>query len=87
MTRHARDNHLVRPLTAHLTGAEVIGGSAWSELGQLAGRADMRFTGSNDGSPDRVLAQWTVRAAAGTQVQIAVAHPRAGSTSASAMLA
>ena len=77
----ARRDHLVRPLTAELGGASVIGGTARRELGQLSGRSAARFSGWNDGTPDRVLVAWTVRAPAGTAVTVNVAHPRAGSTS------
>jgi hypothetical protein len=81
VTDRARKEHLVRPIVAELHGAEVVGGTARVELGQLEGRLSMRFAGYNDGTPDRALARWTVRAAAGTTVRVDVSHQRAGSTS------
>ena len=38
----------------------------------------MRFGPRNDGTPDRVLAAWVVRAAPDTEVSVQVGHPRAG---------
>lgn len=78
ITQRARKDHLVLPLVAELSGAEVLGGSARTELGQLAGRADLRFSGFSDGTPDRVLATWVVQAGAGTEVTVTVSHQRAG---------
>jgi hypothetical protein len=74
----AKKGHLVLPLVAELAGAEVVGGTARRELDQLEGRAAARFAGMVDGTPDRVLVQWTVRAAAGATVEVTVTHPRAG---------
>ena len=76
----ARSEKLVRPITALLSGdgADVVGGTARLQLGQLDGRAAMRFAHHNDGTPDRVLAAWTVRAEVGTEVEITVDHPRCG---------
>ncbi len=79
VTRKASKDHLVLPLTAELKGATVLGGPARLELGQLGGRLDLQFSDRNDGTPDRVLATWVVRAAKGTRVTVAVAHQRAGS--------
>jgi hypothetical protein len=78
---HARKESLVLPLVATIDGpgVSVIGGSARRELGQLGGRLDARFSPQrNDGSPDRVLAVWTVRAPAGSTVEVVAAHQRAG---------
>ena len=76
----ARSEKLVRPVTAALggDGVEVVGAAARVQLGQLDGRAASRFAHRNDGTPDRVLAAWTVRAAAGAQVEVTVDHPRCG---------
>jgi len=56
-----------RALVAHLDG-------------QLAGRNHTRLDGGarSDGTPDRVLAQWTVRGEAGSQVTVEARHQRAG---------
>jgi hypothetical protein len=72
----AKKDRLVQPIVAELTGAEVIGGTARHELGQLEGRASLRFRGANDGTPDRVLVRWTVRGSG--SVEIHAGHHRAG---------
>ena len=76
----------VRPIVDGLrhrfkvSGAEVVGSPARLELGQLAGRNHTRLDGGarSDGTPDRVLAQWTVRGEAGSQVTVEARHQRAG---------
>jgi hypothetical protein len=90
VSARADKHHLVRPLTAELVegpgdgrsgghgGVEVLGGPARLQLGQLAGRMAMRFATGNDGTPDRVLATWVVRATAGTECEVIVRHDRAG---------
>jgi hypothetical protein len=87
VSEHARKEGLVRPITAELTGAEVLGGPARLQLGQLDGRAALRFRGANDGTPDRALATWVVRAGAGTTVTVDAAHDRAGRARTSVTLA
>jgi hypothetical protein len=69
----ADKERLVLPLVVALGGAAVdqgdvglLDGSARRECGQLAGRQAMRFAGQHDGTPDRTLATWLVRAAPGT---------------------
>lgn len=100
VTAHARAVQLVLPVTATIdtttgttTGTtdgedemRVVGGPARIELGQLDGRVSARFRGRQDGSPDRALAAWVVRAAAGTSLQVTVAHPRAGRVRATVVL-
>ncbi|HAP74937.1 MAG TPA: carboxypeptidase, partial [Acidimicrobiaceae bacterium] len=81
VTQKARKANLVLPLVAELSGATVLGGTARHELGQLGGRLDMVFAGTNDGTPDRILATWVVQAPAGTELTVDVRHTRAGSTS------
>jgi hypothetical protein len=46
----------------------------------------MRFTDGLDGTPDRLLASWVVRAADGASVAISVRHDRAGAASAEVTL-
>src|SRR5215207_5801798 len=75
--RGAKDQ-LTKPIVAELTGAEVVGGPARQRLGQLQGRTAARFGQWHDGTPDRLLATWVVRAAAGTEVTVSAAHERAG---------
>ena len=77
--RSAKDQ-LTKPIVAELTGADVVGGPARQLLGQLQGRTAARFGQWHDGTPDRLLATWVVRAAAGTAVTVSAAHERAGRT-------
>ncbi|MEZ5249038.1 MAG: hypothetical protein R2713_07450 [Ilumatobacteraceae bacterium] len=51
VTAHARKSHMVLPLVATVEGADVLGGPARLELGQLEGRSSARFSGRNDGTP------------------------------------
>ena len=83
----ARKATLTLPCEAVIEGATVIGGSARIEFGQLDGRASARFAGGSDGTPDRALMAWTVRATVGTEVTVRVCHQRAGSDTVSAILA
>ena len=78
VTARARAVELVRPVIAELTGATVVGGPARRQLGQLEGRAALRFRESHDGTPDRALVTWVVEAAAGTEVTVTARHDRAG---------
>jgi hypothetical protein len=80
--RARKENHVL-PIVAELqgTGAAVVGGPARLQLGQLEGRAATRFSRRHDGTPDRVLASWVVRAERGTTVDVTVAHERAGRVS------
>lgn len=75
---HARKQRIVQPLTARLDGGEVLGGPATLELGQLEGGVAARFRDRHDGTPDRVLATWVVRATPGTELTVTAEHPRAG---------
>ena len=77
--RGAKDE-LTKPIVAELVGAEVVGAPAGQLLGQLQGRTAARFAQWHDGTPDRLLATWVVRAAAGTEVTLSAAHERAGRT-------
>lgn len=80
VTEYAKKHSLVLPLTATVEGAEPVDGPARVQLGQLAGRISMRVNGwaLNDGTPDRALHTWVVRAPAGTQIDLTAEHPRAG---------
>jgi hypothetical protein len=79
-------DQLTKPILAELTGAEVVGAPARQLLGQLQGRTAARFGQWHDGTPDRVLATWVVRAPAGTTVVLAAAHERAGRTEVTVVL-
>lgn len=87
ITDHARRENLVRPLVAEIGGAEVLGGPSRLELGQLGGQISSRFANRNDGTPDRALATWVVRADAGTEVTVVATHPRAGRATATITIA
>ncbi len=82
----ARKQHLVKPITVEVealgvAGLEVIDGPARRKVGQLAGRATLRFADRNDGTPDRILASWIVRAGVGSTVKVTASHDRAGRVS------
>jgi murein tripeptide amidase MpaA len=87
ISEKARAEHLVLPIAARLEGAEVLGGPARVELGQLEGRSRARFSYRNDGSPDRTVARWVVRGEAGSSVTVVAEHQRAGRTSTEITLA
>lgn len=87
----ARKQHLVKPLTVEIEAPgvdrfEVLDGPARRKFGQLAGRAALRFTDGNDGTPDRVLATWLVRAPVGSTVRLTAVHDRAGRASTECLL-
>ena len=91
VTERARANNLVLPLVAELilpTSAEMLDPPARRELGQLGGRRSFELNGGerNDGTPDRVLTAWTVRAPTGTEVVIEARHQRAGTARATIRL-
>jgi Zinc carboxypeptidase len=92
VTARAVKERLVRPIAAELglpEGASVIGTANRQQLGQLEGRSAYRLNGGafNDGTPDRVLATWLVRAEAGSTVEIVAQHQRAGRATVSVTLA
>ena len=70
------------PLTAEVLlpdGATSIAGPRRVELGQLAGGLDVRMRGGPpDGTPDRVLTTWLVRAPIGSDIIVEAKHPRGG---------
>lgn len=84
VTEHAAKLGLVRPVVAELSASDatatvdVLDGPARRRLGQLQGAGAARFSRAGDGTPDRVLATWTVRAPADARVRVSAVHPRAG---------
>ena len=90
VTAFARKNQLVLPVTAEIRVADgsVVGSPARVKLGQLEGRAAFRLNGGamSDGTPDRVRHEWIVSAAAGSEIDVEVRHPRTGRVSARAVL-
>ena len=82
----ARKEKLVKPITVEIEAVdgatcEIVDGPSRRKLGQLAGRAVLRFGDVNDGTPDRTLASWVVRAPAGSTLRVTAAHDRAGRVS------
>ena len=85
ITDRAVEADVVLPLAATVSlpdGAELARGSERLELGQLAGRALRRHAvrpwAISDGTDDRAVAEWIVRAPAGTECDVEVVHRRAG---------
>lgn len=80
ITTYANKHNLVLPLTVDITGATPIGEGSRKKLGQLEGRVALRMNGGamSDGTGDRALATWTVKATRGTTVNVVAEHPRAG---------
>jgi murein tripeptide amidase MpaA len=83
VTERARANELVLPVVAELglpPGAELLDPPARREVGQLEGRRRFDLDGGeeSDGTPDRVLVSWTVRAPAGAELAVEARHQRAG---------
>jgi hypothetical protein len=78
----ARKESLVLPIVVevHGDGIDLIGEPSRRQLGQLEGRSALRFREGNDGTPDRALATWTVRADAGSVLTVTASHPRCGRT-------
>lgn len=89
VSAHARSVDLVEAVSVELASddIEIIDGSARRQLGQLDGRAALRFRGGNDGTPDRALVTWTIRGGVGTEVVVDARHPRAGQVSRTIALA
>jgi len=86
VTRRAVDNGYVQPMVGRIElpdGATLATGDARLDLGQLAGRALKQnavrsFAAGSDGTDDRTVAEWIVRAPAGTVCSVEVSHDRAG---------
>jgi zinc carboxypeptidase len=83
VSQRARRDHLVRPIVIELTGdgVTVIDKPARREVGQLDGRAALRFKRRHDGTPDRVLVAWTILADEGAEANIVARHDRSGQVS------
>jgi len=92
VTARAAKKNLVLPLTAELelpNGADIVGGPNRVRLGQLAGRSSFQLNGGsrNDGTPDRVLATWIVRATSVDGITAMAVHERAGTVTAAVVAA
>lgn len=88
VTELARKNNLCLPGWVQIQGAEPVGSPARATFGNLSGRSAQRLTGGmrNDGTPDRHLHSWVVRAGAGTTVTVTASHERAGTVSTTVLL-
>ena len=83
VTIWANKHKIVLPLTVQIDGVaadDIIDGSPRVKLGQLDGRVRFRVGGDakSDGTPDRVLHTWLVRASRGTEITLTARHPRGG---------
>ena len=83
VSARGRADSLTLPITVEVAGVadgalDVLDGPARRQLGQLEGRAALRFRGTNDGTPDRHLERFVIRAPEGTTLRIRAVHPRAG---------
>jgi hypothetical protein len=77
VTERARKDGRLQPVTVEIAGARAEGPTR-VRLGQLEGRQGARLARNDDGSADRGLASWILRAPAGTVVTATARHERAG---------
>lgn len=94
ITQHAHNKKIVLPAVveiANVSGATVnlVEGEARVRIGQLDGRAKFLLDGGmlSDGTPDRHLHTWLVRAGSGTKLVLTASHQRAGTASTTITLA
>ena len=78
----------VKPVEITLSGAELVGGKAKQELGQIAGRGCGAGTvwGGGISPQTEAWAEWVVTAEPGTEVTVAVKHDRGGAVSRTVLL-
>jgi hypothetical protein len=88
VTQHAKKMKIVLPAVVEISGAngssvEVIEGEARVRIGQLDGRSKVLLDGGamSDGTTDRHLQTWIIRAKSGSVVTLSATHQRAGSAS------
>jgi hypothetical protein len=91
ITQHARRKKIVLPAVVEisLSGAatgktiDLVEGEARVRIGQLDGRSKYLLDGGamSDGTPDRHLHTWLVRAPKGTELMLRASHQRAGTVS------
>ena len=93
ITQHARSKKIVLPAFVELknqdgTSLDLIEGEARVRIGQLEGRSKFLLDGGalSDGTPDRRMHTWMIRAKPGTALTISASHQRAGSVSTSLTL-
>jgi hypothetical protein len=83
VTQKALDRKAVRPIEVELTlpdGATLINGEKKIECGQLEGRFQKRsiIWSTDEGTPDRVKAEWVIGAPNGGTLKLEARHARAG---------
>jgi hypothetical protein len=80
ISAHARRHRLVQPVITDIAGdgITIIDGPSRRRHDQLEGRRSTVGALRNDGTPDRVLSRWTVRADPLTPVTLTATHERAG---------
>ena len=88
VTQHARNKKIVLPGVVEInnadsTAVDLVEGEARVRIGQLDGRARFLLDGGmmSDGTPDRHLQTWLVRARSGTKLMLTASHQRAGTVS------
>jgi hypothetical protein len=93
VTQHAKKMKIVLPAVVEISGGnssaiEVIEGEAKVRIGQLEGRSKVLLDGGamSDGTTDRHLQTWIIRAKSGSVVTLSASHQRAGSASATVTL-
>ncbi|MGA0377771.1 MAG: M14 family metallopeptidase [Ilumatobacteraceae bacterium] len=88
ITQHARRKKIVLPAVLEIAAAgsaaagplDLVEGDARVRIGQLEGRSKHLLDGGamSDGTPDRRLHTWLVRASGGTTISLTASHQRAG---------
>jgi hypothetical protein len=88
ITQHARRKKIVLPAVLEIAAAgsaaagplDLVEGEARVRIGQLEGRSKHLLDGGamSDGTPDRYLHTWLVRASGGTTISLTASHQRAG---------
>jgi hypothetical protein len=88
VTQHARNKKIVLPGVVEInnadgTAVDLVEGEARVRIGQLDGRARFLLDGGmmSDGTPDRHLQTWLIRARSGTKLMLTASHQRAGTVS------
>jgi hypothetical protein len=85
VTQHARRKRIVLPIVVEVSTSDggrpdLVEGESRVRVGQLDGRAKYLLDGGamSDGTPDRHLHSWLVRARSGTNLTLTASHQRAG---------
>jgi len=88
VTDRAVASNIVLPVEVEVTGVageQILDGVARRTLGQIGGSMSSMLAMA--GGPERAMATFTIRAPAGTEVQVEARHQRAGRTSVTVRLA